>query len=180
MILNQRREQMYTKGLGQTVSTIHSQDCSLLCVEITWCLLFTHICTSSLNYHIHVSYQSSIFPPSHTPLPTCNSRIYFCLISVFVFVSSPTFKPSVHECFLSRFSGLVLPQLSSALFRLFCGFFVTENAVIDVTVWEMVTNIAPLYTFQIKKNYPNTCSQSWNIQRITCCFFEWLQKSRNS
>ena len=41
--------------------------------------------------------------------------------------------------------GLVLPQLSSAFF----GFFVTENAVIDVMVWEMVTNIAPRHTFQI-------------------------------
>jgi hypothetical protein len=40
------------------------------------------------------------------------------------------------------------------------SFFVTENAVIDVTVWEMVNNIAPLHTFQIKKKYPNTCSQS--------------------
>jgi hypothetical protein len=46
---------------------------------------------------------------------------------------------------------VVLPQLSSAFFRLFCGFFVTENAVIDVTVQEMVTNIATLHTFQIKK-----------------------------
>jgi protein gp37 len=42
---------------------------------------------------------------------------------------------------------VVLPQLSSA--QLFFSFFVTENAVIDVTVWEMVTNIAPLHTFQI-------------------------------
>jgi hypothetical protein len=31
----------------------------------------------------------------------------------------------------------------------FFGFFITENAVIDVTVWEMVTNIAPHHTFQI-------------------------------
>ena len=45
----------------------------------------------------------------------------------------------------------MLPQLSWAFFRLFCGFFVMENVVIDVTVREMVTNIAPLYTFQIKK-----------------------------
>jgi hypothetical protein len=52
---------------------------------------------------------------------------------------------------------VVLPQLSSAFFS---GFFITENAVIDVTVREMVNNIAPLHTFQIKKNYPNTCSQS--------------------
>ena len=44
---------------------------------------------------------------------------------------------------------IVLPQSGSAFFRLFCGFFVTENAVIDVTVREMVTNIAPLHTFQI-------------------------------
>jgi hypothetical protein len=27
------------------------------------------------------------------------------------------------------------------------SFFIAENAVIDVTVWEMVTNIAPLHTF---------------------------------
>jgi hypothetical protein len=48
---------------------------------------------------------------------------------------------------------LVLPQLSSAFFWLFfCfGFFVTENAVIDVTVWEMVTNIAQFIPFRLKK-----------------------------
>ena len=75
----------------------------------------------------------------------------------------------------SKHGLLVLPQLSSAFFRLFCAFFVTENVVINVTVQEMVTDIAPLYTFQLKNNYPNTCSQPWNIQRITCGFFEWLQ-----
>jgi hypothetical protein len=40
-------------------------------------------------------------------------------------------------------------ELPSAFFRLFFGFFVTENAVIDVTMREMVNNIAPLHTFQI-------------------------------
>ena len=57
---------------------------------------------------------------------------------------------------------LVLPQLSSAFFfGFFCSFFVTENVVIDATVQEMVTNIAPLHTFQILKFfYQNTCSQS--------------------
>ena len=45
----------------------------------------------------------------------------------------------------------MLPQLSLALFSIFCGFFNTENAAIDVMVWEMVTNIAPLHIFQIKK-----------------------------
>ena len=42
----------------------------------------------------------------------------------------------------------MLPQFGSVFF----SFFVTENAVIDITIQEMVTNIAPLYTFQIKKN----------------------------
>ena len=51
-------------------------------------------------------------------------------------------------------------SVASAQLSFFFSFFVTENAVIDVTVREMVTNIAPLHTFQIKKNYPNTCSQS--------------------
>jgi hypothetical protein len=46
---------------------------------------------------------------------------------------------------------LVLPWLSSAFFRLFCGFFVTANAVIDVTVRKMVTNIPPLHIFQKEK-----------------------------
>ena len=47
---------------------------------------------------------------------------------------------------------LVLPQLSLAFFfRFYCSFFITDNVVIDVTVWEMVTNIAPLHTFQILK-----------------------------
>jgi hypothetical protein len=46
---------------------------------------------------------------------------------------------------------VVLPQLSSTFFRLFFGLFVTENAVIDVTVQEMINNIATLHTFQIKK-----------------------------
>ena len=37
-------------------------------------------------------------------------------------------------------------------FSVFFGFFITENAVIDITIQEMVTNIAPLHTFQIYKN----------------------------
>jgi hypothetical protein len=45
-------------------------------------------------------------------------------------------------------------------FQFFIGFFITENAVMDMIIQEMVTNIAPLHTFQILKNYPNTCSQS--------------------
>jgi hypothetical protein len=44
---------------------------------------------------------------------------------------------------------LVLPQFGSVFFWLFFGFFVTENAVIDITIHKMVTNIAPLHTFQI-------------------------------
>jgi len=43
-------------------------------------------------------------------------------------------------------------SVASAQLSFFSGFFITENAVIDVTVRKMVTNIAPLYTFQIKKN----------------------------
>jgi len=31
----------------------------------------------------------------------------------------------------------------------FSSFFVTKNAVIDITVQEMITNLAPLHTFQI-------------------------------
>ena len=31
-------------------------------------------------------------------------------------------------------SGIVLPWLSSVFFRLFIGFFVTENAVLDITI----------------------------------------------
>jgi hypothetical protein len=37
------------------------------------------------------------------------------------------------------------------LFLFFISLFVTENAVIDITIQEMVTNIAPLHTFQILK-----------------------------
>jgi hypothetical protein len=51
-------------------------------------------------------------------------------------------------------------SVASAQLGFFFGFFITENAVIDVMVQEMVTNIAPLHIFQIKRNYPNTCSQS--------------------
>jgi hypothetical protein len=40
----------------------------------------------------------------------------------------------------SSWSSVASAQLS---------FFIAENAVIDVMVWEMVTNIAPLHTFQI-------------------------------
>ena len=39
----------------------------------------------------------------------------------------------------------------SFLFLFFIGFFVTEKEVIDITIQEMIANIAPLYTFQIKK-----------------------------
>ena len=46
---------------------------------------------------------------------------------------------------------VVLPQLSLGFFSAFLWLFVTGNAVIDVTVRKMVTNIAPLHTFQIKK-----------------------------
>jgi hypothetical protein len=42
---------------------------------------------------------------------------------------------------------IVLSQFSLAFF----SFFVTENVVIDITIQEMVINIAPLHTFQIKK-----------------------------
>jgi hypothetical protein len=31
------------------------------------------------------------------------------------------------------------------------SFFVTENTAIDITIQEMITNIAPLHTFWIKK-----------------------------
>ena len=43
-----------------------------------------------------------------------------------------------------------MPWFGLVFFRLFfSGFFITENAVIDITIQEMVTNIAPLHTFQI-------------------------------
>jgi hypothetical protein len=41
------------------------------------------------------------------------------------------------------------PLISVASAQLYFGFFIIENAVIDVTVWKMVSNIAPLHTFQI-------------------------------
>src|SRR5882762_7372997 len=44
---------------------------------------------------------------------------------------------------------VVLPRLSLVFFQLFSGFFITENAGIDVTVREMVNNIVTLHTFQI-------------------------------
>ena len=46
-----------------------------------------------------------------------------------------------------QYAGLVLPRFGSVFF----SFFITENAVIDITIQKMVTNIALLYTFQIKK-----------------------------
>jgi hypothetical protein len=61
-------------------------------------------------------------------------------------------------CLIPKPPSAVLLPSSVASAQL--SFFVTENAVIDVTVRKMVTNIAPLHIFQIKKNYPNTCSQS--------------------
>ena len=82
--------------------------------------------------------------------------IYTIKVSFFYHVSTNF----VFDIGINKSWRVVLPQLSSAFFWLFCGFFVTENVVIDVTVREMVANMAPLYTFQIKKNYPNTCSQS--------------------
>ena len=48
--------------------------------------------------------------------------------------------------------ALVLPRFSSVFFRFFIGFFVVENAVIDMKTEVMMENIAPLHIFQIKKD----------------------------
>jgi hypothetical protein len=62
--------------------------------------------------------------------------------------------------FMDRGSVVTVRLSFFFFFWFFIGFFVTDNAVIDITMQEMVTNIAPLHTLQIKKKYPNTCSQS--------------------
>ena len=60
------------------------------------------------------------------------------------------YNQSLH--FLESSVTLVLPRFSSVFFFwFFIGFFITENAVIDITIQEMVINIAPLHTFQIFK-----------------------------
>ena len=76
-------------------------------------------------------------------------------------------------------SSVASAQLGFFFFWLFCSFFVTENVVIDVTVQEMVTNIAPLHTFQ-KEKIIQIHAANLNIQRITCGFFEWFQKLLSS
>jgi hypothetical protein len=67
--------------------------------------------------------------------------------------------------------ALVLPQLSSAFFRLSFSLFVTENAVIDVTMREMVNNIAPLYTFQIKKKLSKSMQPILKYSKNNMWFF---------
>ena len=47
---------------------------------------------------------------------------------------------------------LVLPRFGSVFLRFFIGFFVVENAVIDMTTQVMMKNITPLHIFQIKKD----------------------------
>jgi len=42
-----------------------------------------------------------------------------------------------------------LPSVATVQLSFFSAFSITENAVIDITIQEMVTNIAPLHTFQI-------------------------------
>ena len=51
-----------------------------------------------------------------------------------------------------HFTTLVLPWFGSVFFRFFVGFFIIENAVIDMTAQVMVENISPLHIFQIKKD----------------------------
>ena len=50
------------------------------------------------------------------------------------------------------FLGVVLPQFGSVFLRFFIGFFVVENAVIDMTTQVIMENIAPLHIFQIRKD----------------------------
>jgi hypothetical protein len=72
---------------------------------------------------------------------------------------------------------VVLSQLSSAFFRLFFGLFVTENAVIDVTVREMVNNIAPLHTFQINKNLSKYMQPILKYSKNNMWFFGMAPKA---
>jgi len=51
----------------------------------------------------------------------------------------------VHAFVLTDLHTLALSVASAQLS--FFGLFVTENAVIDVTVQEMINNIAPFHTF---------------------------------
>jgi hypothetical protein len=57
-----------------------------------------------------------------------------------------------YTLFKSDTVSIVLPQFGPVfLVWFFISFFVIENAVIDITTLGMVTNIAPLHTFQINK-----------------------------
>jgi hypothetical protein len=78
---------------------------------------------------------------------------------------------------LGKQSEIVLPQLSSAVFRLFCSFFVTANAVIDVTVQKTVTNIPPLHTFQIKKNLSKYMQPILKYSKNNIQFFRMAPKA---
>ena len=65
--------------------------------------------------------------------------------------------PSCKFCLLSSHHHLPFHHVSVAMvrfgfFRFFIGFFIIENAVIDMTAQVMVENISPLHIFQIKKD----------------------------
>ena len=73
---------------------------------------------------------------------------------------------------------VVLPQFGSVFFRFFVGFFVIENAVIDMTTPIMMGNIAPLHIFHIKedlfKSMQPILRYSKNNKQLFCMVPKWL------
>ena len=63
-------------------------------------------------------------------------------------------------------------------FRFFVSFFVIENVVIDMTTQIMMGNIAPLHTFQIKKDLFKSMQPilrySKNNKQLFCMVPKWL------
>ena len=147
--------------------TVHQQIKFHLACFLHLCVILIHLAQHSNQYSM-----DSIIDIDEPPMFHREERIgkkkEYC-IPTKIFCSLWLVLATWHLQFLL----IVLPQLSSAFFRLFCGFFVTENAVINVTVQEMVPNIAPPYTFQIKKKLSKYMQPILKYSKNSMWFF-WM------
>jgi hypothetical protein len=71
--------------------------------------------------------------------------------------------------YLALHTSVATAQLG--FFQLFFSFFITENAVINITMQEMVTNIPPLHAFQIYKKIFKYMQPIWKYSKNNMWFF---------
>ena len=76
---------------------------------------------------------------------------HYCILATFIDMLCLQACPTMLMLMLTIYPVDQVSTLSVAMVWLsfFSSFFVTKNAVIDITVQEMITNLAPLHTFQI-------------------------------